>query len=67
MNGERVSGRHPTLLSAYQPMIVQSDLGERGIFYRLRARTLLPIGVLLSNFALPLAAENVGCLVVRNE
>jgi hypothetical protein len=63
---ERVSGRHPTLLSAYQPMIVQSDLGERGIFYRLRAGPLADRSA-AEQLCAALAAENVGCLVVRNE
>ena len=63
---KRVSGRHPTLLSAYQPMIVQADLGERGIFYRLRAGPLADRSA-AEQLCAALAAENVGCLVVRNE
>lgn len=62
----RISGRHPDLLGAYTSKIVRADLGERGIFYRLRAGPLTdrPAAEKLCE---SLAAQNVGCLVVRND
>ena len=62
----RVSGNHPTLLGGFRPLIVQADLGERGIFYRLRAGPLANRSD-AEQLCSALAAENVGCLVVRNE
>ncbi len=62
----RVSGRYSALLGPYRPLIVQADLGERGIFYRLRAGPLANRSD-AEQLCSALAAENVGCLVVRNE
>ena len=63
---DRVSARYPNLLSAYQAKIVRADLGERGIFYRLRAGPLVDRAA-AESLCESLAAEKVGCLVVRNE
>jgi cell division septation protein DedD len=63
---QRVSSRYPTLLGGLKPVIVRADLGERGIFYRLRAGPLAD-RVAADTLCESLAAENVGCLVVRNE
>ena len=62
----RVSGKHPALLGGFRPLIVKADLGERGIFYRLRAGPLANRSD-AEQLCSALAAENVGCLVVRNE
>lgn len=61
----RISKRHSDLLGAYTSKIVRADLGERGIFFRLRAGPLKdrPAAEKLCE---SLAAQNVGCLVVRN-
>ncbi|MBT5239199.1 MAG: SPOR domain-containing protein [Rhodospirillaceae bacterium] len=63
---ERVSTRYSNLLGAYSQKIVRADLGERGIFYRLRAGPLKDRSS-AEKLCESLAAENVGCLVVRNE
>ncbi len=63
---KRVSSRHANLLGSYSQKIVRIDLGERGIFYRLRAGPLKDRGS-AEKLCQSLAAENVGCLVVRND
>lgn len=63
---DRLSKQYASLLGAYRPMIVRADLGERGIFYRLRAGPLKDRPA-AEELCAALAAENVGCLVVRNE
>lgn len=63
---ERLSKQHASLLGSYRPMIVRADLGERGIFYRLRAGPLQDRAA-AEDLCASLASENVGCLVVRNE
>lgn len=63
---DRLSTRYASLLGSYRPMIVRADLGERGIFYRLRAGPLKDRPA-ADELCAALAAENVGCLVVRNE
>ena len=63
---DRVSRRHSSILGSYRPLIVKTDLGDRGIFYRLRAGPLASRND-AEQLCSALAAENVGCLVVRNE
>lgn len=63
---DRLSKIHSSLLGSYRPMIVRADLGERGIFYRLRAGPLKDRPA-AEELCAALASENVGCLVVRNE
>lgn len=63
---DRLSKEHSSLLGSYRPIIVRADLGERGIFYRLRAGPLKDRAA-AENLCASLASENVGCLVVRNE
>ncbi|MDG2243994.1 MAG: SPOR domain-containing protein [Rhodospirillaceae bacterium] len=63
---KRVRSRHANLLGSYSQEIVRVDLGVRGIFYRLRAGPLKDRGS-AEKLCESLAAENVGCLVVRNE
>lgn len=63
---DRLSQKHSDLLGSYRPTIVRADLGERGIFYRLRAGPLQDRPA-AEELCVALAAENVGCLVVRNE
>ncbi len=62
----RVQTRLPELLGAFEPLVVRADLGERGIFYRLRAGPL-ENRTAADTLCQALAAEDVGCLVVRNE
>ncbi len=62
----RVSTRYPDILGNLKPVIVRADLGERGIFYRLRAGPLSDRPA-AEEVCGALAAQSVGCLVVRNE
>ncbi|MFL2771484.1 MAG: SPOR domain-containing protein [Rhodospirillaceae bacterium] len=63
---DRMSRKHSRLLGAYRPVIVKADLGERGIYYRLRAG---PLGSRsdAEQLCSALAAEKLGCLIVSNE
>jgi cell division septation protein DedD len=63
---QRVLSRHTDILGGLNPVIVTADLGERGIFYRLRAGPLADRSA-AEEVCGRLAAESVGCLVVRNE
>lgn len=63
---QRLSNRYSSLLGSYRPVIVRADLGERGIFFRLRAGPLNG-RTAADSLCESLKAENIGCLVVRNE
>ncbi len=61
---KRVSSKNKGLLGAYAPLITKADLGERGVFYRLRAG---PLSDKAAADALCAALEEakVGCIVIR--
>ncbi len=61
---KRLSGKNKDLLGAYTPAVTKADLGDRGVFYRLRAG---PVADKAAADALcaSLAAINVGCIVVK--
>jgi len=61
---KRISGKHTDLLGSYTPAVTQADLGERGVFYRLRAGPLVDKAA-ADSLCASLAAVNVGCIVVR--
>ncbi len=63
---QRLNSRYSSLFGSYRPAIVRADLGERGIFFRLRAGPLNGRAA-ADDLCAALAAENIGCLVVRNE
>ena len=63
---DRMSKKHSRLLGAYRPVIVKADLGERGIYYRLRAGPLRSRSD-AEQLCSALAAEKLGCLIVSNE
>jgi len=63
---QRVSSRYPDILGGLKPVIVRADLGERGIFFRLRAGPLADRPA-AEEVCGSLAAQSVGCLVVRND
>ena len=61
---KRLSGQHEDLLGGLKHMVLQADLGERGIFYRLRVGPLADRAA-AEKLCADLTAENVGCIVVR--
>lgn len=55
--------RYPNLISGYQPLIQRADLGERGIFYRLRIGPVADKGAADQLCASLKSAGLPGCLV----
>ena len=60
----RISGRHKDLLSRFTPAVTKADLGEKGVFYRLRAGPLADKAA-ADALCASLAAVNVGCIAVK--
>ena len=60
----RVSGKHGQSLAGLTPSVVRADLGERGIFFRLRAGPL-PDKAAADAICETLKAANEACIVVR--
>ncbi len=61
---KRLSGKNKDILGAYKPAVTKADLGDRGVFYRLRAGPLADKAA-ADALCASLAAVNVGCIVVR--
>jgi cell division septation protein DedD len=61
---KRVNGRHKDLLAALTPAITKADLGERGVYYRLRAGPLADKAA-ADELCASLAADKVGCIVIK--
>jgi cell division septation protein DedD len=61
---KRVSGKHKDLLAAMTPAITKADLGEKGIYYRLRAGPLADKAA-AEGLCASLAADRVGCIVIK--
>lgn len=60
----RVKGKHEQMFAGMTPSVVRADLGERGIFFRLRAGPLADRAAADAMCA-ALKAENEACIVVR--
>jgi len=60
----RVKSKHGELLAKLSPTVVRADLGERGVFYRLRAGTL-PDRTAAEALCAALTAQGEACLVVK--
>ena len=60
----RIKNKHAGLVGALSPSVVRADLGERGIFFRLRAGTL-PDKAAADELCAALTAEGNACLVVK--
>lgn len=60
----KLSGEHADLLGNLSHVVLRADLGDRGVFYRLRVGPLddRPAAETLCE---ALAAKNVGCIVIR--
>ena len=61
---KRISGKNKEILGSYAPAVTKADLGERGVFYRLRAGPLADKAA-ADALCASLAAQNVGCIVVK--
>jgi cell division protein FtsN len=62
---ERLKSKHPDILSSLSPAIVQADLGEKGIWYRLRAGPFADRAS-ADGVCERLKARDLGCFVVAN-
>ncbi len=60
----RLRGQHAELLGDLKHLVLEADLGERGVFYRLRAGPLSDQAA-ADDLCAALAAKNVACIVVR--
>lgn len=60
----RIKNRHPDLLGKLTPSVMRADLGERGIFYRLRAGGL-PDRAASDALCTAIKAQGDACLVVQ--
>ncbi|MHB1205103.1 MAG: SPOR domain-containing protein [Rhodospirillaceae bacterium] len=61
---KRISGRHKDLFAALTPAITKADLGDKGIYYRLRAGPLADKAA-ADQLCASLAADKVGCIVIK--
>ena len=61
---KRLSGQHEDLLGGLNHMVLQADLGDRGVFYRLRVGPLADRAA-ADDLCAVLTAKNTGCIVVR--
>ena len=61
---KRISGRHKDLLGALTPAVTKADLGEKGIYYRLRAGPLADKAA-ADELCATLAADKVSCIVIK--
>lgn len=61
---KRISGRHQDLFASLTPSVTKADLGDKGIYYRLRAGPLADKAA-ADQLCAALAADKVGCIVVK--
>ena len=60
----RIKAKHAALVGTLSPSVVRADLGERGVFFRLRAG-MLPDKAAADALCAALTAEGNACLVVK--
>ncbi|MDX2224221.1 MAG: SPOR domain-containing protein [Rhodospirillaceae bacterium] len=60
----RLSGKHKDLLGALSPTVERADLGERGVFFRLKAGPLADRAQ-ADTLCAAIKAQNEACLVVK--
>jgi hypothetical protein len=60
----RIKTKHPELVGALTPTVIRADLGERGVFFRLRAG-ILPDKPAADALCAALTADGNACLVVK--
>ena len=61
---KRISGRHKDLFASLTPAVTKADLGDKGIYYRLRAGPLADKAA-ADQLCAALAADKVGCIVIK--
>ena len=61
---KRISGKNKELLGAYSPAVTKADLGDRGVFYRLRTGPLADKAA-ADALCASLAEAKVGCIVIK--
>ncbi|MBX7200837.1 MAG: SPOR domain-containing protein [Rhodospirillaceae bacterium] len=61
---KRISGKHQDLFASLTPSVTKADLGDKGIYYRLRAGPLADKAA-ADQLCAALAADRVGCIVVK--
>ncbi len=61
---KRISGRNKDLLAGLAPAVTKADLGDKGVFYRLRAGPLADKAA-ADAMCSSLATANVGCIVIK--
>jgi hypothetical protein len=61
---KRISGRHKDLFAGLTPAVTKADLGDKGIYYRLRAGPLADKAA-ADELCASLAADKVGCIVIK--
>ena len=61
---KRVSGKNKELLGTYSPAVTKADLGDRGVFYRLRVGPLADKAA-ADALCASLAEAKVGCIAVK--
>lgn len=61
---KRISEKNAALLSGLTPNVAQADLGDKGVFFRLRAGPLADRAA-ADALCARLASQNVACIVVR--
>jgi hypothetical protein len=60
----RIKNRHPDLLGNLKPSVVRADLGDKGVFYRLRAG-FLPDKAASDSLCATMAAQGDACIVIK--
>ena len=60
----RIVGKNKDALGGLTPNVARVDLGEKGVFFRLRAGPLADKAA-ADSLCAALGAQNVGCIVVR--
>lgn len=60
----RISRKNKDILGSFAPVVTRADLGEKGVFYRLRTGPLADKAA-AESLCSSLAAANVGCIVVK--
>jgi hypothetical protein len=60
----RIKGRHPELLGKLTPSVLRADLGDKGVFYRLRAG-FLPDKAASDALCASMTAQGDACMVIK--
>ncbi len=61
---KRINGAHKDILGSFSPAVTKADLGDKGVFYRLRAGPLADKAA-ADALCASLMAAKVGCIVIK--